>query len=81
LRTTAYERGPLGGNDALWFELRMLFCDLCGRIIPKYLWQVGVDGRGRTFCDKACERLYRDCVLACAGPADGGATERGPGGL
>jgi hypothetical protein len=61
-------------NDARWFEMRMLFCDLCGRIIPKYLWQVEIDGSVRTFCDEACERLYRDYVLAGAGTTGGART-------
>lgn len=56
-------------NDARWFELRMLYCDLCGRIIPKFLWRVEIDGATRTFCDPACEALYRDYVLGETAPA------------
>jgi hypothetical protein len=54
-------------DDAPWFELRMHYCDLCGRIIPKYLWQVDLDSVTRTFCDPACEALYRSYVQG-AGP-------------
>jgi hypothetical protein len=49
-------------NDARWFETRMLYCDLCGRIIPKHLWQIMLDGATRTFCDPACEALYRSYI-------------------
>jgi hypothetical protein len=59
-------------NDARWFELRMLFCDLCGRIIPKHLWQVELGGVTRTFCDPACEALYRSYVHGAGEPAGGG---------
>ena len=31
-------------NDARWFELRLLYCDLCGKVIPKHLWQVEMSG-------------------------------------
>ena len=50
-------------NDARWFELRLLYCDLCGKVIPKHLWQVEMSGGTRTFCDAACESLYRSYVL------------------
>jgi hypothetical protein len=50
-------------NDARWFELCLLYCDLCGRVIPKRLWQVDLDNQLRTFCDERCEALYRDYVL------------------
>jgi hypothetical protein len=56
-------------NDARWFETRMLYCDLCGRIIPKHLWQLAVDGATRTFCGPACEALYRSYILGMGAPA------------
>jgi hypothetical protein len=56
-------------NDARWFETRMLYCDLCGRIIPKHLWQIELDGATRTFCDPACEALYRSYILGSGAPA------------
>jgi hypothetical protein len=53
-------------NDAQWYELRMLYCDLCGRVIPKHLWKVEIGGETRTFCDDRCEALYRDYVLGAS---------------
>ena len=55
-------------NDARWFELRMVYCDLCGRVIPKHLWQANVNGVTRTFCEPACEGLYRSYLLGSDGP-------------
>jgi hypothetical protein len=54
--------GRWSENDARWFEMRLLYCDLCGRVIPKHLWQLELDGVTRTFCDPACEALYRSYV-------------------
>ena len=56
-------------NDARWFELRLLYCDLCGKVIPKHLWKVEIDGATRTFCDAGCEALFRDYVLGGAARA------------
>ena len=50
-------------NDARWFELRMVYCELCGRVIAKRGWQVVVDGGPRLFCNPECEHLYRSYVL------------------
>ena len=65
--------GRWSENDARWFEMRLLYCDLCGRVIPKYLWQVEIDGHARTFCDEACEGLYRSYLLGEARAVDSGA--------
>jgi hypothetical protein len=55
-------------NDARWFELRMVYCDLCGRIIPKHLWRANVNGVTLTFCEPACEGLYWSYLLGSDGP-------------
>jgi hypothetical protein len=55
-------------NDARWFELRMVYCDLCGRVIPKHLWRASVNGVTRTFCEPACEGLYQSYLLGSEGP-------------
>jgi hypothetical protein len=51
-------------DDARWFELRMRYCDVCGRVIPKRLWQVEIADATHSFCDAGCEVLYREYVLA-----------------
>lgn len=56
-------------NDAQWYEQRMLFCDLCGRMIATRYLQAEVQGGIQTFCEEVCEQLYRDYWL----------NERGPG--
>jgi hypothetical protein len=56
-------------DDARWFELRMRYCDLCGRVIPKHLWQVEIGGTTRTFCNADCEDLYREYVLGASAAA------------
>ncbi len=62
-------------NDAQWYEQRMLFCDLCGRMIAKRYLRADVAGEARTFCGDGCEQLYRDYWLSERGrdyrrPAD-----------
>ena len=50
-------------NTAQWFEQTMIYCDLCGRIIPKNFWIVE-DGTERlVFCNPDCEQLYNDYWL------------------
>ncbi|MBA3414351.1 MAG: hypothetical protein H0U10_03885 [Chloroflexia bacterium] len=65
-------------NDAEWYEQRMLYCDLCGRMIAKHYLLAEVEGAPRTFCSEGCETLYRDYWLPERGvgyrpPADIGA--------
>ena len=50
-------------NDAQWYEERMLFCGLCGRMIAKRYLHAEVEGEARTFCSEECEQLYRDYWL------------------
>ncbi len=57
-------------NDARWFETRMLYCELCGRVIPKHLWQVVLGGVTHTFCDQGCEALYQSYVQGAGMPRE-----------
>jgi hypothetical protein len=41
--------------DARWFEQRMKYCALCGRIIPKRIWRA--DERVEEFCGPECADL------------------------
>ena len=50
-------------NDAKWYEQTMVYCRLCGRIIPKRLWVVEEGSERLVFCDPDCEQLYRDYWL------------------
>lgn len=50
-------------NDAAWFEQRMLFCDLCGRMIATRYLQSEIAGEARTFCSEGCAALYDDYWL------------------
>lgn len=47
-------------NPAKWYEQTMVYCELCGRVIPKNFWVVEEDSRDLIFCDPDCEALYRD---------------------
>lgn len=47
-------------NTAKWYEQTMLYCELCGKIIPKNLWIVDEEGEALVFCNPGCEQLYRD---------------------
>ena len=41
----------------------MVYCEMCGKIIPKNFWIVEEASRELVFCDPACEQLYRDYWL------------------
>jgi hypothetical protein len=56
--------------NAAWYKLQLVYCDLCGQIIPRRLWVAEVDGADRTFCSPSCEHLYRTYYL----PEGAGAT-------
>jgi hypothetical protein len=62
------EQGRWEESDARWFELRLLYCALCGKVIPRRFWRAEVDGAARIFCDPSCEALYRSYVLAQGAP-------------
>lgn len=47
-------------NTAKWFEQTMIYCDLCGRIIPKRFWVVEEGNERRLFCNPDCEQLHDD---------------------
>ena len=63
-------------KKAQWYELVMLYCDLCGRIIPKFFWAAEVRGQRHMFCGPECERLYREYWL----PQQAGDTAEGTDG-
>lgn len=50
-------------TNRVWHQLESTYCDLCGKLIPRRLWIVEVNGARKTFCDEGCERLYRDYWL------------------
>jgi hypothetical protein len=49
-------------THAQWHEMEMVYCDVCGLILPKNLWIAEVDGNRRVFCGPGCERLYHEYV-------------------
>jgi ribosomal protein L24E len=42
-----------------WHDTGVINCDLCGKLIPRRLWVVEIEGRELRFCSEDCERLYR----------------------
>lgn len=50
-------------NAAKWYEQGMVYCELCGRIIPKNFWIAEEGGERLVFCNPDCEKLYRDYWL------------------
>ena len=50
-------------NTAQWYEQTMVYCEMCGKIIPKNFWIVEIASRELVFCDPDCEQLYRDYWL------------------
>jgi hypothetical protein len=45
--------------NVAWYRLHLVYCDLCGRVIPRRLWVAEVGGEDKRFCDERCEELYR----------------------
>jgi hypothetical protein len=50
-------------TNKTWYQLQLVYCDLCGKVIPRRLWVVEIDGEQKRFCDERCEQLYRDYWL------------------
>lgn len=50
-------------NSAKWYEQKMVYCTLCGRIIPKMLWIAEEGGEKKIFCGPDCEKLYQEYWL------------------
>ena len=50
-------------NTARWYEQTMVYCKLCGKIIPRNLWGVESGTETLVFCSADCERLYEDYWL------------------
>ncbi len=46
-------------NPAQWHEQTMVYCELCGKIIPKNLWIAGESGQTLVFCGPDCEELHK----------------------
>jgi hypothetical protein len=61
----------------LWWETDQVFCDFCGRLIPRRIWVAEIEGRDLPFCDAECEELY---LSACVPrkPSRRGATAERP---
>ncbi len=44
--------------EARWFEQRMTYCALCGRVVPKRIWRAArADGHVADFCCPECAEL------------------------
>ena len=35
-----------------------LYCEACGKMIPKEAWVTEKEGKGVSFCNEQCEELY-----------------------
>ena len=46
-----------------WYETTVTNCVLCGRLIPRRIWRVEINGRLLDFCGEDCEQWYRDYWL------------------
>jgi hypothetical protein len=57
---------PLPGwreHTVSWRATNLVYCDLCGRLLPRRAWTAVVEGELRRFCEPDCETLYRDYWL------------------
>ncbi len=55
-------------NTAKWYEQTMVYCNVCGKIIPKNFWIVEEGAEKLVFCNPDCEQLYRDYWLPSQKP-------------
>jgi len=55
--------GEWRDTNTAWYKLQLVYCSLCGQVIPRRIWVADVDGEQKIFCGEACEHLYRDYWL------------------
>jgi hypothetical protein len=46
-----------------WHDTAVTNCTLCGRLVPRRIWMVEIDGQALPFCNEECEGLYRSYWL------------------
>lgn len=72
MRDIANIRQGSGGRDTVgrwveiqraWHDTAVTNCALCGRLVPRRIWLVEIDGREFPFCNEECEGLYRSYWL------------------
>jgi hypothetical protein len=49
--------------ERTWHDTALTNCALCGRLVPRRMWQVEIDGQTLPFCNEECEGLYRSYWL------------------
>jgi len=58
---------PLNGQwtkrSSRLYETETLTCDVCGKVVSGDYWVATEGGQSLRFCDRECERLYRDYWL------------------
>jgi endogenous inhibitor of DNA gyrase (YacG/DUF329 family) len=58
-----------------WHDTALTNCALCGRLVPRLVWMVEIDGERLPFCNEECEALYRSYWLPKYGRAGRQGTE------
>ncbi len=46
-----------------WHDNTLTNCALCGRLVPRMMWQVEIGEKTLPFCNEECEGLYRSYWL------------------
>jgi hypothetical protein len=49
--------------ERTWHDTALTNCALCGRLVPRRMWQVEIDEQTLPFCNEECEGLYRSYWL------------------
>jgi endogenous inhibitor of DNA gyrase (YacG/DUF329 family) len=57
-----------------WHDTSLTNCALCGRLVPRRIWMVSVEGERLPFCNEECEELYRTYWLPKHGQTGKGAS-------
>lgn len=47
----------------VWYEIKVVNCQLCGQMIPKNMWISEIEAREIVFCSPECENMYREYWL------------------
>ena len=50
-----------------WYQIQIINCSMCGRMIPYRIWLVDFHGEEKKFCGPECERLYLEYWLPTHG--------------
>jgi ribosomal protein L24E len=64
--------------ERTWHDTEVTHCALCGRLVPRRVWIVEIDGQTLPFCNEECEGLYRSYWIPKYGNRESARDVRSP---